>query len=142
MSRYKLKAIDPNACQCCLVNIASETHHRQPKSQNGGEEPENKARVCTDCHRSYHSFCMTLANTAKARVRNFVTWLAQWPGTEMELCGKKKGSNPFIMAPEFVHTEWVNASVMGETDDLSEGRLSNIGRVQEYPVRPHLRGGE
>ena len=132
MSRHRTKAIDPKACECCLVQIATEEHHRQPRSQNGGEEPENKPRVCGDCHTLYNIHCMTLAKTPEARVRNFALWLAEWPDCKMELCGKKKGPNPFVMAPEFLLDEWALFNAVGETDDFSEGCLSNLGKITPF----------
>lgn len=34
---------------------ASQTHHRKLRSQGGGNEPENLARVCTPCHVFLHA---------------------------------------------------------------------------------------
>jgi hypothetical protein len=138
--RYKVKPINPKACRCCLSSIADQEHHRQPKSQNGSDEPKNLVAVCEGCHSLYHTMTnQRLASTPKARVRNFVDWLAQWPGTETEVCGKKHGPHPYLMAPEWMVQEWADSQCGAEPKDLSNGCLSNLGKVSSYPIREHLK---
>ena len=125
---------------CCYVKTADETHHRQPQSQNGGDEPENTVRVCHDCHNLYHTVTNPrLASTVRARAQNFALWICQWPESSVELCGKRHGPNPWIMSPEWVQQEYSDYTTPGaEVKDLSEGRLSRLGKVVDYPVRRHL----
>ena len=141
MKRTKVKVIDPKACWCCKAQIATETHHRQPQSQNGGEEPENLLRVCHDCHNLYHTITnQRLANTVLARAQNFALWICQWPDIKTEMNGKMHGANPYLMAPEWANQEWADFKTPGvEVQDRSEGRLSRLGKITTYKVRDHLR---
>ena len=140
MKRRKVSVISPTACVCCYAQTASETHHRQPKSQRGSDEPDNLARACHDCHDLYHTITnQRLANTLKGRVQNFALWLAKWPDVKPEVCGKTHGPNPYIMAPGWVVQEWADAECAGHVmEDLSHGRLSNIPKVQVFKPRPPL----
>ena len=139
MRRHKAEPISPTACECCHVQTASQTHHTQPTSQNGTDDPDNTVRVCHDCHNLYHSLTnQRLANTVAARVQNFARWLAQWPGTETELCGGKSGPSPCVMAPEWMLQEWADASIVvafGKLEDHSDGRLSNLGKIMPSPFK-------
>lgn len=135
MTRYKVQAIDPKACQCCGLAVATQKHHRHPKSQNGSDDPENTPSVCDGCHDLYNVNNQTLAKTPEARARNFQLWLDQWPDAKMECCGKKRGPNPYIMAPDWVVREWSNMMTAGETDDLPKGCLSALGKIITYPKK-------
>jgi len=141
--RRKADVIDPKSCVCCLAAVGAEDHHKQPKSQNGSDDPDNIARVCEKCHVLYNVNNKTLAKTPKARARNFALWIALWPGVSTEMCGKRHGPNPWVMAPDWVIQEYSDYSTGVEVTDLSNGCLSRIGTVSTmYPIRKHLLKGD
>lgn len=130
-------------CICCgkpwsAGNEWDDEHHRQPKSQNGTDDPQNKVRVCRECHEKYHNICgQRLAARVEDRVTNFRHWASQFKG--VTFFGFRGGIRPADMAPDFVHDEVGYFILTGISLDYSDGCLSRIGRVSEYPVREHLR---
>lgn len=118
-------------CICC-GKPSCDPHHPQPQSQNG--TAEGTVPVCRACHSFYHAICgQRLAKTVKARVANFGVWMCNFPGCT--LTKPKQGPDPARMAPTFLIAEAKHFKHFGQYRDLSEGCLSTLGKVKEYPPR-------
>ena len=139
-----MESASQHRCICC-GRIAEDWHHRQPKSQDGGNERDNLKPVCAECHRIYNILNQTLSPKVKARVRNFMRWITEWhmdPEVSdiRDLWGGRAGQHPAEMAPPFLLGEagyWMLTG--GLFYDFSDNCLSQIAPIEEFKVRDHLR---
>lgn len=124
-------------CICCpnKQGLPLVAHHRQPKSQNGQDIDSNLRPPCTDCHGRYHTATgQRLAMRVEDRVANHGRWL-QDCGVQPDLMGVAKGLAPWQMSPQWVEDEFAYWFTIGKYKDMSKGRLSRIGKVQEFEQR-------
>lgn len=132
MKRQNKHPASKRWCICCGKNYTLDPHHKHPKSQEGSDEDANKVLACRDCHSLYHALCgQRLAMKVAARVRNFLTWMAEFPGTSF--MGPREGLGPADMAPEFVIQEVGHFMLKPEYKDYSKGCLSTLGKITPTP---------
>ena len=150
----ELRAYEKKLAECkeigCIVcgGAWHVLHHRWPKSQGGPDTPDNLRPVCSPHHGMYHaSHCggVYLAQGVEDRVRNFLRFLQDIGAdvnTMVNLMGQpadKKRPRPWDMAPSWLQQEVADYMLLDVYKDYSKGRLSNIPKVEEFPVREHLR---